>query len=801
MKLFGNKTIDERYTSELLQKDVTVFIGILKSKMKASFTDIELLTKSIELIDKIFNNHISYVMDIADLNILQDANENDPSWKKFQVSNIEDFAWIINKNIKDNLKWASVENQHLFNNVLSDTYFEYIEKKRIHLIKIEEKKNFRYNYNFFTSLNYIKSLHSNISIQSHLDFKQVMNEFDKIHTRDKVWGSLAWIINKHLLDFVSKKSPLLAKLEDGQISEKDYKEEMSKILTPEVFCSSTFNARNMINVINNDYIYQRSSENPKNQLSIEACLSNRYFPVVLHKVEVSVPWVEEKKEINNLVIITTLETVLNRFKWNIWNRKDEIGYSRSHFGNFIESYDDDQLFKEYLILPEDEFMKFYEYINQNDEFFTEILDENRKARHKALEDDTIGTWEAKKEFDEIVVKAINNKATDIYMKPYDWMWLVNIRTKESVVKKLQTISNDMHTKIISMLVDDTKQDQFKIVVPVDGEQEREVTDLKTQKKYKVSLRFSFPQGKWSTRDRVYVRIWHIQTDEREEKRLDLESIWYKPENLKTIDSAIVNNKNGLILVTWPTGSGKTTLLYWLLEKHVLSRPDIHLLTAEDPIERKLRFPNAEQNTITKAADAKTLLKSFLRQDPDWILIGETRDRELLEQLTQASYTWHLSFSTLHTNNTKETLDRLQALYSDWKVENYEEARRTLLWIIRLIVSVILVPKLCDNCKIEVNSDVVRERMLLKWLSEDTINNHLSEDDKYYSPNLKWCKQCEAWFNGRQVITEIMNLTDDEIMSRVLDKDYSTIQTLFKEWMHYVKNGIIDIDTLCRNASK
>jgi type IV pilus assembly protein PilB len=120
----------------------------------------------------------------------------------------------------------------------------------------------------------------------------------------------------------------------------------------------------------------------------------------------------------------------------------------------------------------------------------------------------------------------------------------------------------------------------------------------------------------------------------------------------------------MIIVCGPTGSGKTTLLYTTIIEHLRKRPEIHLLTAEDPIENRIGLPNAEQYEVSEKTTYADFLKSFLRDDPDWIMIGETRDSEVLSTLIDASQTGHLTFTTLHTNDTVSSLDRIVKLYTN-----------------------------------------------------------------------------------------------------------------------------------------
>ena len=389
------------------------------------------------------------------------------------------------------------------------------------------------------------------------------------------------------------------------------------------------------------------------------------------------------------------------------------------------------------------------------------------------------------------------KATDIHLKFYEWTGLINMRTRSWDLFKHSGVDEWKLRRIIRMLVDDWHANAFDKWLPQDWEQHRVIKDYKTEIEYEVDLRFGFQP--W-TEPRVYIRLWRVISDWKEHK-LSLTELWYKDEDIDIINWACENNSNWLILVTWPTWSWKTTLLLWVLEEQLSKRPWIHLQTAEDPIERNLDFPNVEQNNITKIKTWMILFKSFLRQDPDWILVSEIRDKEMLDMAIETSQTGHLTFSTFHTNSAIETLDRLAKLYGWNNVENFSWARDSILSIIRMIVSVILVPKLCEKCKIKIDEIDVINRINRKGFSDTKVKSMINKNWTYFRRDIKWCSYCEFWYNWRQIITEIMNLSNDKVMSEVKQENYSSVKTLFESGMFYVNSWIIDIDTLAKKTNK
>lgn len=778
--LFTNDKKQLVYTNEHIHQDIDKFLLLFYKNLDKLDIEVYTFIPSIkDLVNKINSDYIYIISTISDKNTLSDLNESlSSSDKKEQIANVEDFILKIEKNISEHIIKQYPNSVNIITETLTQSYFDYLEFKRFQINKFTENKNVELVFNYFGSMYRIKSLYKNVSLKKELSFNTINNKNLKIKERDSLVT-----MEDHLWQIINDFS-----------QNKDIKD-----FTPELLSAITYNSRNLINMINNDYIIPAWGINPRNKLSVDECITNKYLPIFNVQDDVYIKWADWKKikaTVNKAFIVTTLEWLLSRHRWDIWNEPDNLWYSLSHFWNFIKLYDDDNLYKQYLVLSAPNFELFFDYINLNNKFYTQLLSWKGEIK-KDLKEADIWTWKAKKEFDEILLQAIKRKATDIHLKFFDNSWLINFRTKTWVLVKYSNIDDLKLRRIIRMLVDDAKASAFNQWLPQDWEQHREIRDPKTEVKYDVDLRFWFSPG---DEPRVYIRLWRVVSD-WEEHKLSLIELWYKQEDLDIINWACENNSTWLILVTWPTGSWKTTLLYWILERQLPLRQEIHLLTAEDPIERQLEFPNVEQNSITKVRTSKVLLKSFLRQDPDWILVWETRDKELLSMVIDASQTGHLTFSTYHTNNTIETLERLSKMYSWDNVQNFAWARDSLLAIIRMIISVILVPKLCWNCKESIIKEDVFNRIKKKWFSDDRINNLIEDDWTFYKRNLNWCTSCELWYKWKQVITEIMNLSNEDIMKQVQKSDYSCVKTLFQDWMTYVNSWVIDVDTLAKNANK
>jgi len=231
--------------------------------------------------------------------------------------------------------------------------------------------------------------------------------------------------------------------------------------------------------------------------------------------------------------------------------------------------------------------------------------------------------------------------------------------------------------------------------------------------------------------------------------VDLTKSGFEPESLKRFDRAI-GQPNGIVLVTGPTGSGKSTTLYSAL--HKLNTPDVNIMTAEDPVEYNLHGINQVQCRPDIGLTFSAALRSFLRQDPDIIMVGEIRDYETAEIAIKASLTGHLVLSTLHTNDAPSTVGRL----IDMGVEPYMVATSVIL-----VQAQRLVRTICKNCKMEFKPKpemvkmlgITPELLVKAGLKNIDLNNLI-----FYKG--KGCEMCNnEGYKGRIGIFEIMPISE------------------------------------------
>jgi type IV pilus assembly protein PilB len=221
--------------------------------------------------------------------------------------------------------------------------------------------------------------------------------------------------------------------------------------------------------------------------------------------------------------------------------------------------------------------------------------------------------------------------------------------------------------------------------------------------------------------------------------ISLEQLNFDETDLKNLRKAI-HGTQGLVLVTGPTGSGKTTTLYSILKE--VSKPHLNILTAEDPVEFELDGVGQVQTKDDIGFTFATALRSFLRQDPEIILIGEMRDKETVDIGLKAALTGHLVFSTLHTNDAPSTITRLQNMGTpDYLIS----AACTLVLAQRLA------RKTCEECRVP-DEDVTPE-----VLTQFGISAEQASRAKVFKG--KGCAKCnDSGYKGRMGIYEILSIT-------------------------------------------
>jgi type IV pilus assembly protein PilB len=346
----------------------------------------------------------------------------------------------------------------------------------------------------------------------------------------------------------------------------------------------------------------------------------------------------------------------------------------------------------------------------------------------------------------IIEEAIKQKASDIHIEPYENELRVRLRidgTLITVLNPSKSYANGLASRIKIMSGLDIAEKRL----PQDGR-------FKVRNDGKVmDFRVSAFPGIYG--EKIVLRLL-----DNSNLVLDINKLGLNNDDLTILLSAIHKSK-GMILITGPTGSGKTTTIYSMLR--VLNDGTLNISTAEDPIEYNMKGINQFQMNTKIGLNFARALRTFLRQDPDIIMVGEIRDFETAEIAVRAALTGHLVLSTLHTNNAPETITRL----IDIGIEPY-----IITSSINLIVAQRLIRKICENCKVE---DVPTE------LQANVFRNYGFNINDHRVARGEGCEECSnTGYKGRIAIYEVMPLWD-EIKELIINgKSASEIRTKAEE---------------------
>jgi len=327
----------------------------------------------------------------------------------------------------------------------------------------------------------------------------------------------------------------------------------------------------------------------------------------------------------------------------------------------------------------------------------------------------------------IMVKAVQDGASDIHIEPYEKNMQVRYRKDGALFKTMNlplTIKNALvaRMKILSGL------DITERRVPQDGR-----IKMRMGKNRSVDFRVSSLPTLYG--ESVVMRIL-----DKSSLNVDLTRLGFEVETFETLKRCLAQPQ-GLLLVTGPTGSGKTVTLYSALNS--MNSEDIKILTAEDPVEFNFRGINQVNVHQEVGMTFAAALKAFLRQDPDIIMVGEIRDMETAEIAIKAAMTGHLVFSTLHTNDSPATIGRLV----DIGIPSYMVASS-----VTMVLSQRLGRRLCDKCK-----------KIVEYQPEELLKFGFHEDEidalQIYGPN--GCPECNnLGYKGRVGFFELMEITDE-----------------------------------------
>lgn len=324
----------------------------------------------------------------------------------------------------------------------------------------------------------------------------------------------------------------------------------------------------------------------------------------------------------------------------------------------------------------------------------------------------------------MLLDAIRGGSSDLHFEPYEKIYRVRFRT-DGMLKEIARPPINLAGRIAARL---------KVMASLDISERRKPQDgrikMRISKSKSIDFRVNTLPTLWG--EKVVMRILDPSS-----AQMGIDALGYEPEQ-KDLYVQALKQPQGMILVTGPTGSGKTVSLYTGL--NILNTIDINISTAEDPVEINMEGINQVNVNNRQGLDFAQALRSFLRQDPDVIMVGEIRDLETAEIAIKAAQTGHLVLSTLHTNSAAETLTRLQ---------NMGVASFNIATSVSLIIAQRLARKLCVHCKREV--DIPRDALLEEGFPTESIGTF-----KIYEP--VGCENCNGGYKGRQGIYEVVRNT-------------------------------------------
>jgi type IV pilus assembly protein PilB len=354
----------------------------------------------------------------------------------------------------------------------------------------------------------------------------------------------------------------------------------------------------------------------------------------------------------------------------------------------------------------------------------EVLNETPEEEIEALENES----EVIKFSTAVVGEAIKTGVSDIHIEPYRFSSRVRYRV-DGILSEQTKFNKFLHDNYGAVVT------RFKIMGKLDISERRVPQDgaipFKIDGKV-VDLRLSILPT--ASNERIVMRVLNKDAGD-----ISLEQLNFDPNDLKILRKAI-HGTQGLILVTGPTGSGKTTTLYSILKE--VSKPHLNILTAEDPVEYELDGVGQVQVKEDIGFSFSVALRSFLRQDPEIILVGEMRDKETVDIGLKAALTGHLVFSTLHTNDAPSTITRLQNMGTP----DYLISAATTL-----VMGQRLARKNCTECRMP-DEDVTPVVLTQFGFTAEQASRAKASKGK-------GCDKCkDSGYKGRMGIYEILNVT-------------------------------------------
>lgn len=367
------------------------------------------------------------------------------------------------------------------------------------------------------------------------------------------------------------------------------------------------------------------------------------------------------------------------------------------------------------------------------------LEEDEPQKKEAEDDGTGDEAPIVRFINKMLLDAIKMGSSDLHFEPYEKRYRVRYRT-DGVLHEVASPPINLSGKIAARIKVMSQMDISERRVPQDGR-----IKMKISKNKAIDFRVNTLPTLWG--EKIVLRILDPSS-----AQLGIDALGYEPDQKQLYMDALAQPQ-GMILVTGPTGSGKTVSLYTGL--NILNTEGRNISTAEDPVEINLEGINQVNVNAKVGLDFAEALRSFLRQDPDIVMVGEIRDLDTASIAIKAAQTGHLVLSTLHTNSAPETLTRLA---------NMGVPAFNIATSVSLIIAQRLGRRLCSVCKTkaDIPQDVLKEAGFTdKMLEEATIFQPVG------------CDACSGGYKGRVGIYEVVRITD--AISRIIMEGGNAIQ--------------------------
>jgi len=326
----------------------------------------------------------------------------------------------------------------------------------------------------------------------------------------------------------------------------------------------------------------------------------------------------------------------------------------------------------------------------------------------------------------VLVDAIKRGASDIHFEPYENDYRVRLRI-DGILKQVAKAPVKLNQRMAARLKVMSQLDIAEKRVPQDGR-----IKLNLSKTRQIDFRVSTLPTLFG--EKVVLRILDGSA-----AKLGIDKLGYEPDQQKLFLDAI-HKPYGMVLVTGPTGSGKTVSLYTALG--ILNEEERNISTVEDPVEIRLPGINQVQQNAKRGMTFAAALRSFLRQDPDVIMVGEIRDLETAEIAVKAAQTGHMVLSTLHTNDAPQTISRLM---------NMGIAPYNITSSVSLVIAQRLARRLCPACKRP--TELPEHALLAEGFTSDEVHAGITLYEAV------GCNECTGGYKGRTGIYEVMPMSE------------------------------------------